>query len=164
MERRNDLCSSRCVCGVAAEVAIEKGRRCDELGDLTSNVLLRRGNVPRFSRHRPWTSRGGGGKKRGRTRRNESRERILISVVEGIQRGWRKGREWISANKITDFRSREEMQMIIFLAVKISQINFFFDWSKCLYNDGFILYFHTFIFISLCCKYFRYNISDTIWK
>lgn len=84
------------VCGV---VAFEKGRRCDELGDLTSDVLLRRGNVPRFSRHRPWTSRGGGGgrggKKRGGTRGGmESRERILITVVEGIQRGWG---EWIKS-------------------------------------------------------------------
>lgn len=70
-------------------------------------------------------------------------------------------------------RNREEMQTIIFLAVKISQINFFFffdssiDQSICITTEwnGFILYFHTFIFISLCWKYFRYY-SDTIeiWK
>lgn len=59
------------VCGV---VAFEKGRRCDELGDLTSDVLLRRGNVPRFSRHRPWTSRGGGGGGGGKSEEEQEEE------------------------------------------------------------------------------------------
>ena len=65
-----------------------------------------------------------------------------------FERGWRKGREWISANKITDSRTREEMQTIIFLVVEISQINFFFYSSTDQSIRIFI--FFTFIFISLC--------------
>lgn len=66
-------------------------------------------------------------------------------------------------------RNREEMQTIIFLAVKISQINFFFffwffNWSKYLYNDGmkwiyfiFSYFYIYFIMLEIFPILFRYD-------
>lgn len=62
-----------------------------------------------------------------------------------FERGWRKGREWISANKITDSRTREEMQTIIFLVVEISQINFFFFDSSI--DQIFVYLFSLFLYL-----------------
>ena len=46
MERRNDLCSVSG--GVVAKVAMEKGRRCDELGGFNEQRALEARKCPSF--------------------------------------------------------------------------------------------------------------------
>lgn len=68
MERWNDLCSKSVSGGVVAKVAMEKGRRCDELGGFNEQRALEARKCPSFFEASAVNVRGRGWKK---ARRNK---------------------------------------------------------------------------------------------